>query len=135
MLVAVLTATNLLHAQNYPNARSGGNYMHNYYLPPAGSSTPWWPSWSPDGQWIAFASHGSLCLHLRVVNGTSDGVAEEIVHAREYLSSPGGRPTAATWPTLLMTAADRSICGFSTWRHGNRLISLVARERRARLVA
>ena len=26
-------------AQTYPNARTGGNYMHNYLLPPAASST------------------------------------------------------------------------------------------------
>ena len=91
VLSAVLTATAFLHAQNYPNARSGGNYMHNYYLPPAGSSTPWWPTWSPDGQWIAFASHGSL-WRLRVANGTSDGVAEEILSAGEYLSSPEWSP-------------------------------------------
>ena len=90
-LATLLAATASLHAQNYPNARSGGNYMHNYYLPPAGSSTPWWPTWSPDGQWIAFASHGSL-WRLRVTNGTSDGVAEEIAHAREYLSSPEWSP-------------------------------------------
>ena len=25
----------------YPSARHGGNYMRNYYLPPAPSSTPW----------------------------------------------------------------------------------------------
>ena len=91
VLATVLTATVVLPAQNYPNARSGGNYMHNYYLPPAGSSTPWWPTWSPDGQWIAFASHGSL-WRIRVANGTSDGVAEEVVHAREYLSSPEWSP-------------------------------------------
>ena len=24
----------------YPNARTGGNYMFNYYLPPPGTSTP-----------------------------------------------------------------------------------------------
>ena len=32
----------------YPAARHGGNYMHNYYFPPAPSSTPWAPAWSPD---------------------------------------------------------------------------------------
>jgi WD40 repeat protein len=78
-------------AQNYPAARTGGNYMHNYYLPPAGSSTPWWPTWSPDGQWIAFAMHGSL-WRMRMANGVSDGVAEEIAHADAYLSSPEWSP-------------------------------------------
>jgi Tol biopolymer transport system component len=89
--VAVVVAAASLSAQNYPNARSGGNYMHNYLLPPAGSSTPWWPSWSPDGQWLAFAMHGSL-WRIRVANGTSDGAAEEIATAREYLSSPEWSP-------------------------------------------
>ena len=37
----------------YPAARHGGNYMHNYYFPPAPSATPWAPAWSPDGEWIA----------------------------------------------------------------------------------
>ena len=81
----------VLSAQNYPNARSGGNYMHNYFLPPAGSSTPWWPTWSPDGQWLAFAMHGSL-WRMRVDDGASDGAAEEIAHAAEYLSSPEWSP-------------------------------------------
>jgi TolB protein len=89
LLLAALAAT--VHAQNYPNARSGGNYMHNYYLPPAGSSSPWWPTWSPDGEWLAFAMHGSL-WRMRVTDGRSDGVAEELVHAAEYLSSPEWSP-------------------------------------------
>ena len=37
----------------YPSAKQGGNYMHNFYFPPARSSTPWAPSFSPDGKWIA----------------------------------------------------------------------------------
>ncbi len=86
-----LAATSILSAQNYPNARSGGNYMYNYFLPPAGSSTPWWPTWSPDGQYLAFAMHGSL-WRMRVDRGSSDGAAEEIVHAAEYLSSPEWSP-------------------------------------------
>ena len=90
-ICAAAALTVSLDAQNYPAARSGGNYMHNYYLPPAGSSSPWWPTWSPDGQWLAFAMHGSL-WRMRVSNGNSDGVAEEIAHASEYLSSPEWSP-------------------------------------------
>lgn len=26
----------------YPAAAHGGNYMHNFYLPPAAASTPWY---------------------------------------------------------------------------------------------
>ena len=71
----------------YPNARTGGNYMFNYYLPPPGTSTPWWPSWSPDGAWLAFSMQGSI-WRMRV--GESD--AYELVHAPEYLSSPEWSP-------------------------------------------
>src|SRR5688572_28759627 len=39
----------------YPAAKHGGNYMFNYCLPPAPSTTPWAPAWSPDGKWIAVA--------------------------------------------------------------------------------
>jgi TolB protein len=88
---AAVVLSAMPQAQNYPAARTGGNYMHNYYLPPAGSSTPWWPTWSPDGQWLAFAMHGSL-WRMRVAAGASDGVAEEIAHAGEYLSSPEWSP-------------------------------------------
>ncbi|MEE3273384.1 MAG: hypothetical protein VX217_00870, partial [Acidobacteriota bacterium] len=45
---------------NYPSARHGGNYMHNFYFPPAPSSTPWAPSWAPDGKSIAAAMNGSI---------------------------------------------------------------------------
>ena len=43
----------------YPAARTGGSYMHSYYLPGA-SSTPWRPAWSPDGREITFAMSGSI---------------------------------------------------------------------------
>jgi len=47
-------------AQFYPSSKHGGNYMFNFYFPPAPSSTPWAPSWSPDGKWIAVAMSGSI---------------------------------------------------------------------------
>ena len=78
-------------AQVYVNARSGGNYMQNYYLPPAASSTPWWPTWAPDGQAIVFAMDGSL-WRMRVNNGRADGSAEEILRESTYLSSPEYSP-------------------------------------------
>ncbi len=71
----------------HPVAKTGGNYMLNYYLPPSGSSTPWWPSWSPDGKALAFAMDGSI-WRIRVGEST----AEEIVYAPEYLSSPEWSP-------------------------------------------
>lgn len=90
-LLAVLVLPAVALAQPYVNAKSGGNYMQNYYLPPAASSTPWWPSWSPDGQWIAFAMDGSL-WRMKVTNGHADGVAEELLRESTYLSSPEWSP-------------------------------------------
>jgi len=91
IVLLVMSASAQAWAQAYPNAKTGGNYMHNYLLPPAASSTPWWPAWSPDGQWVAFAMDGSL-WRMRVNGGRGDGVAEEILRDREYLSSPEWSP-------------------------------------------
>jgi hypothetical protein len=90
-VLVVLVGAPRVFGQAYPEARTGGNYMHNYLLAPAASSTPWWPSWSPDGQWVAFAMGGSL-WRMKVSNGHGDGVAEEILREREYLSSPEWSP-------------------------------------------
>ena len=83
----------------YPTARSGGNYMHNYYFPPAPSSTPWAPAWSPDGKWIAVAMGGSI---WKVDPAT--GVAHELTLRRASTTRrPPGRPTAtgsSTRPTM-----------------------------------
>jgi TolB protein len=98
-VVLVLVAVPAADAQVYPAARTGGNYMHNYYLPPAASSTPWWPSWTPDGKRVAFAMDGSLWT---IAVGSS--VAHELLYsAKEYLSSPEYSPDGR-W--LAYTADD-----------------------------
>ncbi len=82
----------------YPAARHGGNYMHNYYFPPAPSSTPWAPTWSPDGEWIAISMAGSI---WRVDPGS--GIAEELTYNEKYHSSPDWSPDGK-W--LAYTADD-----------------------------
>ena len=67
----------------YPMAKHGGNYMINYYFPPAPSSTPWAPSWSPDGKWIAVAMSGSI---WKVDVASGDAV--ELTADGTYHSSP-----------------------------------------------
>ena len=57
--------------------------MHNFYFPPAPSSTPWAPSWSPDGRWIAVAMSGSI---WKVDPDT--GIAYELTYNDKYHSLP-----------------------------------------------
>jgi TolB protein len=83
---------------SYPAAKHGGNYMHNYYLPPAPSSTPWAPDWSPDGRWIAVGMSGSIWK----VDPTS-GAAQELTHGDRYHSSPDWSPDGR-W--IIYTADD-----------------------------
>ena len=71
----------------YPASKHGGNYMFNYYFPPAPSSTAWAPCWSPDGKWIAFAMYGSI---WKVDPQT--GVGIELTYNKRYHSSPTWSP-------------------------------------------
>src|SRR5438045_3139746 len=74
-------------AAEYPASKHGGNYMFNYYLPPAPSSTPWAPAWAPDGKSIAVAMQGSI---WRV--DPANGSATELTYNRKYHSSPAWSP-------------------------------------------
>jgi len=89
-LCSVATWTVVAHAQDgpYPASRHGGNYMHNFYFPPSPSSTPWAPSWSPDGESVAVAMSGSI---WRVDPDT--GIAQELTYSADaYHSSPDWSP-------------------------------------------
>lgn len=87
MLLELVFSARPAGAQTYPTARHGGSYMFNYYLPPAPSATPWWPSWSPDGEWIAVSMSGSI---WKVDPET--GVADELTYSSTYHSSPDWSP-------------------------------------------
>ena len=73
----------------YPGAREGGggNYMFNYYMPPAPSTTPWAPSWSPDRKSVAVGMQGSI---WRI--DLSNGIATELTSNGRYHSSPTWSP-------------------------------------------
>jgi len=83
---------------DYPASKHGGTYMFNYYLPPAPSTTPWAPVWSPDGKWIAVAMYGSIWK----VDPES-GAAFELSYNRKYHSSPTWSPDGK-W--IVYTADD-----------------------------
>lgn len=88
LLITLLLSNQLLaQARFYPTARSGGNYMHNFYFPPSPSATPWAPAWSPDGEWIAVAMQGSI---WKV--DPDNGAAYELTYNSAYHSSPGWSP-------------------------------------------
>ena len=80
-------ATADVTAQAYPSARSGGNYMHAFYLPPAPTATPWAPAWAPDGQSVAVSMQGSI-WEVEV----ETGVALQLTSGRGYHSSPNFSP-------------------------------------------
>jgi len=84
LLLCALLLPLVLNGQTtpYPNAKTGGNYMHNFYLPPA-ASTPWRPAFSPDGSEIAFSMSGSIWKI-----GIDDDVAYELTAGATYDSSP-----------------------------------------------
>ena len=87
-IVAGATSAVFTQAERYPSSRHGGNYMHNFYFPPAPSSTPWAPSWAPDGESIAIAMSGSI---WRVDPKT--GIADELTYSADaYHSSPDWSP-------------------------------------------
>ncbi|PYT23870.1 MAG: hypothetical protein DMG58_27185, partial [Acidobacteria bacterium] len=87
--VLLLSATPALWPQavEYPASKHGGNYMFNYYLPPAPSTTPWAPAWSPDGKSIAVAMYGSI---WKV--DANIGSATELTYNSKYHSSPAWSP-------------------------------------------
>ena len=85
--VSFLSVELSAQARFYPAARSGGNYMHNFYFPPSPSATPWAPDWSPDGEWIAVAMQGSI---WKVDPDT--GGAYELTYNDAYHSSPDWSP-------------------------------------------
>jgi hypothetical protein len=82
----------------YPATRYGGNYLHNYLIPPAPSATPWAPAWAPDGKRLAIALHGSIWIV-----SLPSGRARELTTGRTYHSAPAWSPDAR-W--IVYTADD-----------------------------
>lgn len=93
-----LAATLFAQAGAYPASRHGGNYMFNYYLPPAPSTTPWAPCWSPDGKAIAVGMYGSI---WKIDPHT--GKAIELTYGPKYHSAPNWSPDGK-W--IIYTADD-----------------------------
>jgi TolB protein len=87
----------------YVAARDGANYMHNYYLPPAPSSYPWAPDWSPDGKYLAISMLGSIC---KVDPQTGDST--QLTYNRAYHGSPDWSPDAK-WIIYTSDHDNRSI--------------------------
>ena len=82
----------------YPASRHGGNYMYNFYFPPSPSSTPWAPTWAPDGSRIAISLAGSIWAV-----DPDTGIADELTYNEKYHSSPDWSPDGA-W--IVYTADD-----------------------------
>ncbi|MGH9720369.1 MAG: CehA/McbA family metallohydrolase [Bryobacteraceae bacterium] len=98
LLTQALLAQQFGYTVVYPASQPSDQYVQNYYIPPAPSSTPWAPAWSPDGKSIAVAMLGSIWR----VNPAS-GAAQELTYNRKYHSSPAWSPDGR-W--LVYTADD-----------------------------
>src|SRR6202008_4545019 len=87
-----------IRGERYSAALQGGTYMHNFYIPPAPSTTPWAPAWAPDGKSLVVAMYGSL-WRIQPDRGT----AEEITYSKRYHSAPAYSPDSK-W--IVYTADD-----------------------------
>ena len=92
VIVAASCVGGVLMAQagRYPTAGHGGNYMFNFYFPPAPSSTPWAPSWSPDGSAVAVGMSGSIWSVDLLTEIATELTADSAYHASPDWS-PDGR--------------------------------------------
>lgn len=87
LLVFALLAAPLLFPQyRYPSVGGDQNRTETYLIP-APTSSPMSPSWSPDGDWIAFSMWGSI---WRVP--ASGGTAEELTFGPGYDYQPSYSP-------------------------------------------
>ena len=89
--------------RTYPAAKHGGNYMHNYYFPPAPGSTPWAPAWAPDGSALAIAMSGSIWTI-----DPASGIAGELAYSRKYHSMPDWSPDGR-WIVYVADDGDGTI--------------------------
>jgi hypothetical protein len=103
MCVAAMPADAQDRFGGYPSARMGGTYMHNFYLPPPVSSSPWAPAWAPDGGSVAVSMHGSIWSV-----DVETGLAIELVTGPDYYSSPSYSPDGR-WLIYTADAHGRSI--------------------------
>ena len=94
----ILSPISIAQQRRYPPSKHGGNYMTNFYFPPAPSSTPWAPAWSPDGSQIAIGMSGSI---WKVDLKTE--ITQELTYNQKYHSSPDWSPDGK-W--LIYTADD-----------------------------
>jgi hypothetical protein len=98
--VCLASVPGILRAQGaeYPALKYRSNYLASYYLSHAPNTTPWSPTWSPDGKWIAVAMYGSI---WKIDPRT--GAADELTYNRKLHSFPAWSPDGK-W--IVYTADD-----------------------------
>ncbi len=85
--------------EHFVRGNGAGGYVYSYYVPQT-ASTPWRPSWSPDGKEIAFAMSGSI-WKIRV----GEDVAYELTASPTYDNSPAWSPDGR-WIAYTSESAD-----------------------------